>query len=258
MNIWQEQVTIRFGSVDRSDRLTLGAAFDFFQEAAISHANSLGVGRDALMAKGHAWVLSRLSVYFEQRPRYGDTITVRTWPRGGEKLFALRDYDILDSAGTALVRGRSDWLYIDVEKRRPLRVESIMDQLPRNDGVDSLTSGPLGLQARDNMQFFGQRQAAYSDIDNFGHMNNVSYVLWIQDMTSMELLDKAARIRLDINYINEIKPGEKVELFSAPVDSCADQADYPANALAAFAYEGRRPADAGGHAFFRAELRLGL
>jgi len=121
MDIWQEKVDLRFGSIDRSDRLSLGAAFGFFQEAAISHAAVLGVGRDAMTESGQAWVLSRLSVFIEKRPQYGETVTIRSWPRGPEKLLCLRDYDILDASGNALIRGRSGWLVLDVEKRRPLR-----------------------------------------------------------------------------------------------------------------------------------------
>ncbi|MCL2833360.1 MAG: thioesterase [Treponema sp.] len=258
MNIWQEQVTVRYGNIDKSDRLTLGAAFEYFQEAAISHAASLGVGRDALLKEGHAWVLSRISVFIERRPRYEETVTVRTWPRRSDKLFAVRDYDILDAAGQAQIRGRSGWLFIDVEKRRPIRVENVMERLPHNDGVDSLTSGPVNLAAREDLVHYGYRQAAYSDIDNFGHMNNVSYILWIQDMTSPDLLNQAEQIRLDINYISEIKAGEKIDLFSAPAENCPDTKDYPAKPLAAFAYEGRRTGDGGTHPVFRAELRLGL
>ena len=78
MDIWREQVPVRFGSVDRSDRLTLWSVFDFFQEAAISHAENLGVGRDALAQSGQAWILSRLSIFVERRPAYGEPVIVST------------------------------------------------------------------------------------------------------------------------------------------------------------------------------------
>jgi acyl-ACP thioesterase len=254
MNIWQEQVSIRFGSVDRSDRLTLDAAFGFFQEAAISHAVVIGVGRDTMTEKGEGWILSRLSVFIEERPKYGETVTVRSWPRGPEKLFCLRDYDILNAEGKPLVRGRSGWLVIDIEKRRPKRIEPIAAKLPLNEGLDALTSGPLGLVARENLVSAGERQAAYSDIDYYGHVNNVRYVQWIQDISDPDSLDNAKQMRLDINYMSEILPGEKVSLFSAPVEQGPVAQDYPASVSSAFAYEGRRPE---GQPVFRAELRLG-
>ena len=256
MNIWQEQTTLRFGSVDRSDRLTAAAVLGFFQEAAISHATILGVGRQAMIDSGQAWLLSRLSVFIQKRPKYGDTITIRTWTRGPEKLFCLRDYDISDSSGEILVQGRSGWLVINMEKRRPQRPDAIAEKLPLNEGMDALLSGPLGLAARENLAPAGERRAAYSDIDFNGHVNNVRYAQWIQDLCEPDLLDNADQMRLDINYLSEILPGDRVELLCAPIES-EPTPEYPFRISSAFAFEGRRPASAEGQAVFRAELILG-
>jgi acyl-ACP thioesterase len=252
----RETVPIRFGNVDRSDRLTLGAAFGFLQEVAISHAEDLGVGRDALAEIKQGWILSRISVFMECRPRYGDTVTAESWPRGWEKLFALRDYAIKDASGRAVVRGRGNWLVLDIEKRRPLRVQSIMEKLPLNEGVDALSSGVPALGSREDLVKIGERRAGYSDIDYYGHVNNARYIQWVQDMMDPDLLDKADQLRLDINYLSEVLPGETVELWLAPMDGGPEKAaaDYPGHVSAGFACEGRKP---GGQAVFRAELRLG-
>jgi acyl-ACP thioesterase len=253
----RETVPIRFGSVDRSDRLTLGAAFGFFQETAITHADDLGVGRDTLAEAGQGWILSRISVFMESRPRYGDTVTVESWPRGWEKLFALRDYDIRDVSGRPVIRGRSGWLILDIEKRRPLRVQQVMEKLPLNDGINAMSAPSPSLNSQENLVKVGERRAGYSDIDYYGHVNNARYIQWIQDIIEPEILDKADQLRLDINYLSEVLPGELVELWSAPVDggrpSGSAGADYPGHPSAGFACEGRKQ----GQAVFRAELRIG-
>ncbi|MDR3020373.1 MAG: hypothetical protein LBU66_05665, partial [Treponema sp.] len=75
IDIWQETFPVRFGATDRSNRLTLNAVFQFFQEAAICHAENLGVGREEMARTGQAWILSRMSVLVERRPDYCETIT---------------------------------------------------------------------------------------------------------------------------------------------------------------------------------------
>ena len=258
VDIWRENVNVRFGSVDRSDRLTLDGIFSFFQEAAISHATDLGVGREAMTRTGQAWILSRLSLFVGRRPVYGEAVEVSTWPRRWEKLFALRDYAIRDAEGAALVRGRGAWLVLDIEKRRPLRAQPIMETMPGNDGVDAFPAGAAGLNPRENLVKIAERGALYSDIDYYGHANNARYVQWIQDATDMEIITKASQVRLDINYLNEVKPGEKVELWIAPLEEpipVENAEDYPSSPGPAFAYEGRRPESA--QAVFRAELRTG-
>ncbi|MDR1128215.1 MAG: acyl-ACP thioesterase, partial [Treponema sp.] len=163
IDIWREEFTVRFGAVDRSDRLTLAAVFDVFQELAISHAEALGVGRDALAASRQGWVLSRMAVVIDRRPKWGETVTARSWPRGADRLFAVRDYDIQDRDGQALVRGRSGWIILDLDRRRPLRVQPVVEKFPPNDGLDALPGAPPGLEARGNLEKAGERRAAYSD-----------------------------------------------------------------------------------------------
>jgi acyl-ACP thioesterase len=255
IDIWKEEFTVRFGAVDRSDRLTLAAAFDVFQELAINHAEALGVGRDALAASRQGWILSRMSVVADRRPKWGENVIVRSWPRGADRLFAVRDYDIRDTEDRVLVRGRSGWLVLDMDRRRPLRIQPVIANFPLNDGLDALPGIPPGLETRGNLEKAGERRAAYSDIDYNGHVNNARYIPWIQDITGAEILEKADRIRLDINYLSEIRYGELIELWSAGIDA----ADPGAGSVStgsyshARAFEGRRAVDA--QAMFRAELR---
>ncbi|MDR3247853.1 MAG: acyl-ACP thioesterase [Treponema sp.] len=256
MDIVQEKLNLHFGAIDRSDRLTLASTFDFFQEAAINHAEALGVGREAMIKSGQIWILSRLSVIWDRRPKWGEAITVRSWPRGWEKLFVLRDYDIRDQADVPVVRGRSCWIILDMERRRPLRPQAVMETMPLNEGLDAMTGLPVSLESPGQLQKQGTRQALYSDIDYNGHVNNTRYIQWIQDITKNDLLEKADRARLDINYLGEVKPGETVELWSAELGG-PDRPDGSAEWDWAAAFEGRRQdaADAG-QPVFRAELRL--
>jgi acyl-ACP thioesterase len=265
MDIFSEQRVIRFGAIDKSDTLTAASTFDFFQEAAISHAEILGVGRDIMKKSGQVWILSRMSVFMERRPRFGETVTVRSWPRGSHKLFAVRDYDICGGGGQPAVRGRSGWLVLDIEKRRPLRPQAAMENLPRNEGLNALPSDGGGGGAADNGVAPAlvpraytaapvQRRARYSDIDYNGHMNNTRYIQWIQDLMEPEILERAGQIRLDINYLSEVKHGACIDLFTTALETpAALSPHYPARPRANFAIEGR----AGTESVFRAELRTG-
>ena len=249
VDIWQELVPVRFGLIDKSDRLTLDAVFQLFQEAAISHAENLGVGREDMARTGQVWILSRMSVLVNRRPNYRETVTVRSWPQGWEKLFAIRNYEIRDRDNIAVVSSRSAWIIIDIEKRRPLRPQAVMDFLPQNEGIYALpqeAKGAAGLEERGNLKKAAEIKALYTDLDYNGHVNNVSYIKWIEDTLEPQVLEKAGKMRLDINYLQEILDGETVEIMSAPVVDDACQT--------AFAFEGRKIEC--GQAAFRTELRL--
>ncbi|WP_461247909.1 acyl-[acyl-carrier-protein] thioesterase [Treponema sp. R6D11] len=259
VNIWQETFPVRFGSIDKSDRLTLDAVFQFFQEAAICHAENLNVGREDMMRTGQIWILSRMSVIVKRRPKYFENITVRSWPRGGEKLFALRDYDIRDKDGVPVVCARSGWIVLDVEKRRPIRPQSVMGGLPLNEGENALSpeDGAIAaLEERGNLQKAAERKARYTDLDFNGHVNNVRYIQWIEDALEPQLLENADRMRFDINYLNEILGGEDIDIMSAKIED-AGNASGGSGCSGAFAFEGRKNAQqAAAQPAFRAELRL--
>jgi len=243
--VWQERFPIRFGAIDRSDRLTLNAIFQYFQEAAISHAENLGVGREDMTRTGQIWILSRMSVQVNRRPKYCETITVSSWPRGAEKLFVLRDYEIRDSEGNPAVQARSGWIVIDLEKRRPLRPNAVIEIMPQNEGRDALTSGPVGLAVRDNLLKIGERKALYADVDYNGHVNNTRYIQWLEDALNSDVLEKADRMRFDINYLSEIRPNDITEIWSA---------EFEDEGKPAYAFEGKNVTS--GQIAFRAELRL--
>jgi len=266
VNIWQETFPVRFGSIDRSDRLTLDAIFQIFQEAAICHAENLNVGREDMLRTGQIWILSRMSVIVKRRPKYFENVTVRSWPRGGEKLFAIRDYDIRDKDGIPVVSARSGWIVLDVEKRRPIRPQSLMDGIPQNEGENALSpedNAITALEERKNLQKAAGRKARYTDIDFNGHVNNVRYIQWIEDSLEPQFLEHADKMRLDINYLNEILGGEDIDIMTAIIEdtACAE----------AFAFEGRKTENSqtaaqsaaqsaaqitANQSAFRAELRL--
>ena len=216
--VWQEDFRIRFWDVDKTDQLTLSSTFDFFQEAAIAHADHLGVGKKVFEEKQQAWILSRMSVLIDRRPRKDEIITIRTWPRGPEKLLVLRDFDILDQNSNVIVRGRSAWLILDMEKHRPLRPQPVVEDMPLNEGRDALPGGAQGIDSESDLVKVYDRKAGYSDIDYNGHVNNARYIQWIQDALDPDVLYNANKMRLDINYLSEVKPGESISLWSCPVN----------------------------------------
>ena len=266
MDIIEKTFPVPFDTIDQSDRLTISSVFGFFQDAAINHAESLGVGRERLAETGVAWILSRISVFVERRPKWKEMITVRSWPRSWEKLFACRDYDILDESGKPIIFGRSRWLIVDMGKRRPMRPQTFTETLPLNEGLDALPGGCASIENRECSAKAGERRAVYSDIDYNGHVNNVRYIQWIQDAADAEALVKADSIRLDMNYTSETRIGELTEFWTSPLDmakglplqdsdNAASNSFIPRDCEYASYIEGQRPGT--GQQVFRAELRLG-
>lgn len=243
--------------VDRTERLTGAGVFDFFQEVAGNHARLLGVGTESFREEHLAWILSRMSVEVLRRPRWGEELRARTWPRGTQRLFAIRDYELLDSQGERVAVGRSGWIILDTQAMRPRRPESFVTGFPANEGRDALPDGARGLRSEEGLPVLGRRIAAYSDIDYNGHVNNARYIQWMQDVLPIADLEATEAFRLDIDYVLEVKAGEELVLKGAPrtADGAKDggaASEGPAEGNV-WSIEGVKVED--GKTSFRAEFR---
>ena len=90
------------------------------------HAVKLGFGRDDLMRDNRFWVLSRIYAVIEKWPVWEDSIIVKTWPNGTDKLFALRNYEVKYPDGRHMASGTSSWLILDRTTKKVQRPDSIL------------------------------------------------------------------------------------------------------------------------------------
>lgn len=215
MDVFEKKYMVTVGDVDTDRYIKPAILFDFFQSLTTEHGEDLGVGLDVMLGNGQGWILSRFSVLIEKRPRFGDVLTIRTWPQGFDRLLFMRNYDVLDDSGTLLARASSSWLVLDIVKRRPLRPSALVVPLPPNEGRVFLEGGALSLPKQEGLIKTSERMAFYSDIDFNGHVNNARYIQWIQDALPRDFLKNVVNIRIDINYVGEVVLGETVEIYSS-------------------------------------------
>lgn len=207
MLIYSKTYEIRPAEVDPQDRLTLPSFLDLFQDLAGAHAERLGFGMEAMFGNGIAWVLNRLVVETELLPRTTASIRLETWPSGLDRLYANRDLLAYDADGAVIGRGTSRWLTIDVQKRRPLRIDpSLGDMVPpgraRALQPDDVRPSPFEV---------GSHQVVlvrFSDLDVNGHANNVQYARWFIESLADDFLAGHRQTALDLTVRAETVRGD--------------------------------------------------
>ena len=60
-----------------------------------------------------------------------------------------------------------------------------------------------------------EHKVAYSDVDMNGHTNNARYLVWAMDVLDYDFAVNNPVKDVKINFNNETRPGETVELFKA-------------------------------------------
>lgn len=218
-NIWQETCQIRSYEVDCHHRLAVLAIFNFMQEAASRHAEALGVSIQQLLSENYTWLLSRLKVKIASFPIWQDQIKISTWPSGTRRLFALRDFKLLDKDNQAVAAAVSAWLVLDVEKRRPVRIGPFVERLKPLEGdhilPDTLDKLP-GLAFHTHEKKFVVR---YRDLDINQHVNNASFVEWLVESIPIKILDTSVLAELEINFLAEAFYEDHILAVCHPLDS---------------------------------------
>ena len=206
--IWQECFRIRADEMDRFGRLSPLALFNYLQEAAGRHAHHLGFGVANLLEKKQNWMLSRFLIQIHRYPHYGDEIIVQTWPCGVDRFFALRDFIVRDNKNHVLTKATSCWLLIDLNTRRILRLEQLLDHciVTKRAIKKNLQKLPQPLIHEIHKQFI----VRLNDIDVNQHANSVAYLEWILEAVPLPTQNSQLLSELEINYQAEVKYEEEI------------------------------------------------
>jgi acyl-ACP thioesterase len=212
-----ETRAIKSSETDFQQHLKLSAFFEMMQDLASDHADRLGVGYEALQERGLAWVLSRKKVRFFDFPHMGEMITLSTWPRGvQQKLFFMRHHEMTGADGRRLAAAASAYVLVDTQARRVVMPAALDVPMPDNSGLSALDEVLEKIPAEESLQPCGMVQVGYSAVDILGHVNNARYIEWVSDCFSLEEYREFHPAWLQINYNQEVRPGEQISLFRAP------------------------------------------
>jgi len=207
---WEESYRIRSYEVDINNRVRLDILFHLMTETASNQVDRCGVGIEDLMVNQEVWVLSRLLIAMERYPGTGEEVLVKTWPRGIERLFALRDFLISDTKGVVLGRATSNWLLLDTASRRPKRLDRVFQAMPVSPDQRAMKQKLDKLPILKSGEQAGMIEAAYSQIDRNNHVNNAQYVEWILNAFPPEIHRHHYLSRLQINFLAETKFRDRI------------------------------------------------
>jgi len=185
---------------------------DRMQRLADTHANALGVGREALRTKNLVWMSARSTIAMERELRLGERIRLHTWTGENTRAACPRYFAFYDKEGMCFGGGATLWMLIDPDMRRivsPQKAGILQDQA-------TLYAPPVALPQQlarvSHTDVAEIRNPFYSDLDINGHVNNVRYVNWVLDALPLQRLQTHFVEKLQINYHQEIRPDDICEM----------------------------------------------
>jgi medium-chain acyl-[acyl-carrier-protein] hydrolase len=219
--IWFTETTVKTYETDFQGNWKPAAFVQAMIEAATEHAAHLGFDYPSLLAKDMVWVLSRFKIQITAYPTVGDKIILKTWPKGlQQKLFFMRDFELRSPQGQPLAVASFAWLVMSPKARRMLAPQAILQgfgtDVPDNGGLSALDEPLDKINPPDGLPERFIAAAQYSTVDMLGHANAARYVEWVCDCFSQEEYRQRPLAWLQLNYVNETRPGERLAIAAGP------------------------------------------
>mgnify|MGYP001363787640 CR=1 FL=1 len=127
--IYTKTITIPLAAIDENGHVNNVVYVQWMQDIAVEHyANAGGV---TAQGENATWVVREHKVEYLQPAFAGQEIEIRTWVEDARRVRSLRKYEFVRKADDALlVRGETDWVFVDTRSGRPLPIpQAVIDLL---------------------------------------------------------------------------------------------------------------------------------
>ena len=213
---YRKQYNIRSYECDRNNNLRILTLMNIFQDMADNDAARLGFGLQFCIENGMTWVGTNYALEIERLPKIHENIVIETWPSAKNKLSAYRDFEVFGEDGKSIMRASSQWVLIDLQKKRPLSVE---EKMPLHKPFETRalnTEFPKLAEVVDGDNQFKFR-VRFDDIDLNKHINNAVYILWATESVEPDFRLAHNPKKIDINFRKEGYMGEKIRVTTQMV-----------------------------------------
>ncbi|MBR4682682.1 MAG: hypothetical protein IKP06_05225 [Elusimicrobiaceae bacterium] len=207
----ERKIHVRYSDIECNARLKPFALLNFFQDMAAESAEQLGFGYSTIYPQNLMWVLLKYRIEFTQYPTHADQLTIKTQPRGYNRLFAYRDFEVY-AGGELCGRASSVWALVNSQT---LDIAHVADVLKDNPNMIKFVPNETDLKfskippltQTDYEETFKVR---YNDIDINMHANNGNYIVWALEPLPYEWKHEKKLKNIDIVFKKEIKCGEQL------------------------------------------------
>lgn len=217
--ILEENLKIRYSEVDCDNVLKPQILLQYMEALASDNAEMLGFGYTFVKEKNLAWFLLKYRMEFTNYPENISELTVRTEPRGYNKLFAYRDFEIINE-GKIIGKAATVWALADINTRAMVNVSEILKDCPYMNLFEK-RNGDLVYTKIKEPEYVNTRKyydVRFDDLDVNRHVNNSNYISWGFDTLDFDFRRKYKPKAIDMIFKKEAVYGERILAQTEIVD----------------------------------------
>ena len=122
----EEQFYIGVLDFDQNYELKNERLLYYLESTAAKHSNIVGYGIKQLEQTRLTWVIINWKIDIIKRPKYNETIRVKTWSAYIDKLYAYRDFEVYDNDNTLVATATSKWVLMNMDTWKIIKLNEEM------------------------------------------------------------------------------------------------------------------------------------
>ena len=211
MDLFEETVKIRYSEMDCDMVLKPGAMLQFLQDLASDNAEQLDFGYSYIRKQNLAWFLLKYRLEFDDYPEKIYDLTIKTEPRGYNRMFAYRDFYIYHQ-GKPIGRAASTWTLVDLNTKSMASAAEVLSSnkyMYLNEKREGdLVYGKIRLPEKFDIE--KTFEVRFDDLDVNKHVNNANYIVWAIEPLDFDYRRSHKLKTVDMMFKKEITYGSKV------------------------------------------------
>lgn len=173
LNGFEDSYVIRTHEIDNRQQLTVPALLMLMQEASMHNARKLQISLWDKEMGNLSWVILRKELNIIRMPSLGEKIKVVTYPAGFQKIFAYRDFWVLDEEDNVLATASSTWTLMNLTERKINKIPDHILSLDTPQPVERLPLPQLKLEMSTSLAENYHYVIRHYDLDWNNHVNNI-------------------------------------------------------------------------------------
>ena len=211
MGLFEETVKIRYSEMDCDLVLKPSALLQFLQDLASDNAENLGFGYSYIVKHNLAWFLLKYRLEFDDYPEGIYDLTIKTEPRGYNKIFAFRDFYI-SHGDKCIGKATSSWALVDLNTKSMANASEVLADNPymiqHEKRETDLSYGKIRLPEKFDIE--KTFEVRFDDLDVNKHVNNANYICWAFEPLNFDFRRSHKLKTVDMMFKKEIAYGHNV------------------------------------------------
>ena len=213
----EQEFEFSLAATDPCGRVKHKYLLELFQEMAEIDAAKYNFAVFQTISRGMTWVLRNYRLDFRQYPCREDKIMrVRTYAEIYRNLFSLRTFEVRNAEGTLLGTAKTWWVLIDLERKRPLRLDKVEGMENFLAKISDEYPEEVKIPELQKTDFKFPWQVRWQDLDINDHTNHTVYFSWALESVPFDVPEKYAPFFAEAQYFKPV-PRMKIECLTESV-----------------------------------------